>query len=178
MARAKLGGVVEVWSRMIKVGILFILTLASAVPSFAQAAKHTDPEPDTLIVLQRGACEQRCAVYRVAIFADGTVIYQGRHFVRRSGLIKSLIPVEVLNNLIHDLEAGGFFQLEDNYGYGNKDHCESLDSGEPTAILTFSNQGRSKTVLHNHGCVGTATKQLTELEDKVDHAVGTIKWIK
>jgi uncharacterized protein DUF6438 len=177
MAHAKLGGV-EVSSRMFKVGILLVLTLATAASSFGQTVKGSEPSADTLIVLQRGACEQRCAVYRVAIFADGTLIYQGRHFVRQSGLIKSVIPVEVLNNLIHDFEAAGFFQLEDNYGYASKEHCESIDAGEPTAILTFSNQGRSKTVLHNHGCVGRGTKQLTELEDKVDHAVGTIKWIK
>ena len=106
------------------------------------------------------------------------MIYEGRHFVRQSGLIKSVIPVEVLNNLTHDFEAAGFFQLEDTYGYANKEHCESIDAGEPTAILTFSNHGRSKTIVHNHGCIGRATKQLTELEDKVDHAVGTVKWIK
>lgn len=178
MTHAKLGGGGEVYLRMFKVGIQLVLILATAASSFAQTVKTSDPSPDTLIVLQRGACEQRCAVYRVAIFADGSVIYQGRHFVRQSGLIKSLIPVDVLNNLIHDFEAGGFFQLEDNYGYANKEHCQSIDSGEPTAILTFSNQGRSKTIVHNHGCVGKGTKQLTELEDKVDHAVGTVKWIK
>jgi hypothetical protein len=163
---------------MFKVRMLLVLTLATAASSFGQTVKGSEPSADTLIVLQRGACEQRCAVYRLAIFADGSVIYQGRHFVRQSGLIKSVIPVEVLNNLINDFEAGGFFQLEDNYGYADKDHCQSMDSGEPTAILTFSNQGRSKTVVHNHGCVGRGTKQLTELEDKVDHAVGAVKWIK
>jgi hypothetical protein len=165
---------------MIKTGVIAILVLifSTAAVSLGQSVKSTESAPDTLIILQRGACEQRCAVYRIVIFADGTVIYEGRYFVRRSGLIKSGISPEVLTKLISDLEAGGFFQLESNYGYGNKDHCESMDSGEPGAILSVSNQGRSKTVLHNHGCAGSVPNRLTELEDKVDRAVGAAHWIK
>jgi hypothetical protein len=165
---------------MIKIGMIAILALAfsPATRSFGQAVKANDVAPDTLIVLQRGACEQRCAVYRIVIFADGTVIYEGRYFVRRSGLIKSGISPEVLAKLLSDLEAGGFFQLEDNYGYGSKDHCESIDSDGPAAILSVSYKGRSKTVLHNHRCVGPVPNRLTELEDKVDRAVGAVKWIK
>jgi hypothetical protein len=160
-----------------KIAVLALLMLAAAALSFGQSAH--EPAPDTLIVLQRGACEQRCAVYRLVIFADGTVIYEGRYFVHRSGLIKSGVSPDVLNKLIGDLEAGGFFQLEDNYGFGSsKDHCDSIDGGGPTAILTVSNQGRSKTILHNHRCVGAVPSRLTDLEDKVDHAVGTVKWIK
>lgn len=178
---AKLGGLRRHRHRIMKTGLIAILALAfSHALSFGQAVstKSSESAPDTLIVLQRGACEQRCAVYRIAIFADGTVIYEGRYFVRRSGLIKSGISPEVLAKLVSDLEASGFFQLESNYGYGNKDHCESMQSGEPAAILSVSNRGRSKTVLHNHGCVGPAPNLLTELEDKVDRAVGAVKWIK
>ena|ERR1700686_267623 len=163
---------------MIKIGISFALALANLALSSGQTVKANESAPDTLIVLQRGACEQRCAVYRIVIFVDGTVVYQGRHFVRRSGLIKSGVSPEVLAKLISDLEGGGFFQLEDNYGYGNKDHCDSIDSDGPSAILSVSNRGRSKTVLHNHRCVGPVPNRLTELEDKVDRAVGATKWIK
>jgi uncharacterized protein DUF6438 len=163
---------------MTRISIFLTLAFANAVLSLGQVARSNETPPDTLIVLQRGACEQRCAVYRVVIFADGTVIYEGRHFVRKAGLIKSGVSFDVLSKLMTDLEASGFFQLDDNYGYGNKQHCNSLDSGEPSAILSVSSQGRSKTILHNHGCTGQIPSRLTELEDKVDRAVGTVKWIK
>jgi|HubBroStandDraft_6_1064221.scaffolds.fasta_scaffold109426_4 hypothetical protein len=176
----KLGGPLRCRQRMLKIGIIFVFALAfsPSTASSGQAVKATESAPDTLIVLQRGACEQRCAVYRIVIFADGTVVYEGRHFVRKSGLMKTGVSQEVLSKLISDLEAGGFFQLEDNYGYGNKDHCDSIDSDGPAAILSVSNRGRSKTVLHNHRCVGSAPHRLTELEDEVDRAVGTAQWIK
>lgn len=163
---------------IMKLGMIFALTCANATLSLGQVIKTNESAPDTLITLQRGACEQRCAVYRLIIFADGAVIYEGQHFVRRTGLIKSGISPEVLSKLINDLATGGFFQLEANYGYGNTDHCDSIDSDGPAAILSVSNQGRSKMVLHNHRCVGPVPNRLTELEDKVDRAVGTVKWIK
>ena len=165
---------------MLKIGIIFVFALAfsPSTASSGQAVKATESAPDTLIVLQRGACEKRCAVYRLVIFADGSVIYEGRYFVRQTGLIKSSVSPEVLAKLIVDLETGGFFQLEGNYGYSNTDGCDSIDSDGPVAILSVSNKGRSKTVLHHHRCVGPVPNRVTELEDKVDRAVGAVKWIK
>ncbi len=157
--------------------MVFALACAAAL-SWPAAATAMDVAPDTLITLQRGACERRCAVYRVVIFADGTVIYEGRHFVRRTGLIKSGVSPETLARLIDELEAGGFFQLEADYGYGQAGHCDRVDSDGPTAILSVSSRGRSKTVLHSHRCVGTASDRVTAFEDKVDRAVGAAKWIK
>ena len=168
----------EGYATMMKFLITSALALAFAGPSQAQVSKTNEPAPDTLITLQRDACESRCAVYRLVIFADGTVIYEGRYFVRHAGLIKSGISPEVLNKLIGDLEAGGFFQLDNNYGYGNNNGCESMDPDRPMAILSVSNQGRSKTVLHHHRCIGPVPNRITDLEDRVDVAVGVAKWIK
>jgi hypothetical protein len=161
-----------------KIKISFALALIALSLLCVDSMVAAETPVDTLIVLQRGACEQRCAVYRVAIFSDGTVIYEGRYFVRRAGLVKSLISSDVLDKLVNDLEAADLFQLQDNYGYGNKDQCQSFSAGEPSAILTFSYRGHAKTILHNHGCAGSVPNRLTELEDKIDRAVGTAKWIK
>jgi len=163
---------------MRKILVFALLFAAVVLQSPAQGGQPDQFPPDTLIVLDRGACEQRCAVYRLTIFADGTVIYDGRYFVRRPGLARSLISPRALARLVADLDAGGFFAMENNYGYRNQDHCDAFEAGEPTAILTVSSGGRSKTILHSHGCSGKASSRLTDLEDKVDRAVGSAKWIK
>ncbi len=155
-----------------------ILLVESAARGFGQAPAKVEVAPDTLITLQRGACEGRCAVYRLIIFADGTVIYEGRFNVKKTGLVKSGISPEVLSQLIADLAAGGFFQLENKYGFGDTSQCKSVTAGEPTAILSVANKGRAKTVLHEHGCSGEVSDRITELEDKVDRAVGTVHWIR
>jgi hypothetical protein len=151
--------------------LLLALPLAAA-PSFAYAV------PDTVITLQRKACEKRCAVYKVMIFGDGTVIYDGEYFVRRPGLVKSSISTPVLTQLVSDLEAGGFFDLTGDYRPGNKEQCESVVSDGPIAILSVSAGGRSRTIVHDHRCVGAVASRITEMEDKVDSAVGTVHWIK
>jgi hypothetical protein len=94
------------------------------------------------------------------------------------GLIKSGVSPEVLLKLIADLDSGGFFELRDNYGYGQSEGCNTVDADGPTAVLSVSHDGRSKTVLHHHRCTGPAADRLTELENKVDRAVGVAKWIK
>jgi len=151
---------------------------ACAALILSAPARAVEAAPDTLISLQRGACEARCAVYRVVIFADGTVIYEGQYFVRRAGVVRSGVSPEALVKLLKELESGGFFEMETNYGYGGKDHCDKIDGDGPAAILSVSTGGRSKIILHNHRCVGTAADRLTALEDMVDRAVGTSKWIK
>ncbi len=157
---------------------VLLLTLLGAASLFAQTVPAPEITPDTLIVLQRGACEQRCAVYRLTIFADGTVVYEGRYFVRTPGLKRSLVSATALAGLLRDLVSGGFFEMAGDYGYASRANCQSFSPGEPSAILTVSTGGRSRTVLHNHGCAGKASARLTELEDKVDRAVGVARWIK
>lgn len=141
-------------------------------------AQTPTPAPDTLITLQRGACEKRCAVYRLVIFADGTVIYEGRYNVRRTGLIKSGIAPEALIKLVKDLDAAGFQDLETNYGYGNRDQCVSWASDGPAAIVSLASGGRSKTVLHHHRCISPTSQRLTEMEDLIDQAAGVAKWVR
>jgi hypothetical protein len=153
---------------------LFLL----ALPALAWQVQSDELPPDTIIVLQRGACERRCAVYNVIIFADGSVIFDGRHYVRQVGVVKSSVTRETLAGLLHDANALHFFDLKDRYGYGSSAGCDSIRSDAPSAILTIASAGRSKTVLHHHGCVSTDADRLTAFEDKIDKAVNAVRWIK
>ena len=158
-----------------------LLMFSSAVYLAAQArasSAESEVAPDTLITLQRFACEDHCAVYRLVIFADGSVIYDGKYFVRRTGLVMSSIGPKILAKLVRDLDTGRFFELENDYGFQNKRHCDSTEAGGPLAILSVSNAGRSRTVIHQHTCTGPDSERVTGLEDLVDHAVNAAKWIK
>ena len=146
----------------------------------AAAAQSTAEQPaaDTLVSLQRGACEQRCAVYRLTIYADGTVTWDGRYFVRKTGLVRATLAPEAVARLVDDLQRDGFFELQGNYGYDGRANCDSIDGDGPSAILTVSSRGRSKTVLHNHRCVSVDARRLVAMEDRIDRAVGTVRWIR
>ena len=155
--------------------------LSCAVPASAHAEpvlSTNELSRDTLIVLQRGACERRCAVYNVIVFADGSVIFDGRHYVRRPGLAKTTIRREAVRQLLDEAASLGFFELKPRYGYGDAVDCETMRSDAPTAVVSISSGGMAKTIVHNQGCAGPASDRLKQFEEKIDKAVNSTRWVK
>ena len=134
--------------------------------------------PNTVITLQRGACEKRCAVYKIVVFADGTLIYDGQYYVHRIGLVLDKVDVAAIRRLIEDFQAINYFNLEDEYGYRSEEGCSSILSDAPVAITSIVTGGKSKSIIHHHRCVGPIPGQLTHLEDKIDTLANTVRWIK
>jgi hypothetical protein len=156
--------------------VLLVFSIARA--SAWQTVKTDELPPDTLIVLQRGACEHRCAVYKIVIFADGSVIYDGLSYVRRPGLVKSNISLEALGNLLREAQAAHFFELKARYGYGATDGCDSIRSDAPAVTLSIATGGQSKVILHHLRCVSAESDRLKQLEDSIDSSVNSARWIK
>jgi hypothetical protein len=161
------------------VNVVLSALLAWGVFDLHAQTLQTDELPaDTLIVMQRGACEHRCAVYNVIIFADGSVIFDGRAYVRRAGMMRTNISRGAVRNLLDTARTIRFFDLKKRYTPGGADGCTSVRSDAPTAILSVSSAGRSNTVVHYHGCSGEDSTQLTQFEDKIDAAVNSGRWVK
>ncbi|MCW5748011.1 MAG: hypothetical protein KIT36_17605 [Alphaproteobacteria bacterium] len=149
------------------------------LPALAGSASAADPlPPNTLITLQRGACEKRCAVYKVVVFADGTVVYDGQYYVRKSGVVRDKVDVGSVAKLITEFEAAGFFDLADQYGYLSEAGCTSMLSDGPVAIVSVVSGAKAKSVVHNHRCVGDVPAQLTRLEASIDKLANTARWIR
>jgi hypothetical protein len=145
----------------------------------AEQPATTDELPaDTVLILQRGACEHRCPVYNLIIFADGSVIFDGRAYVRRPGLTRTTIGRDVVRRLLDTAQSIGFFTLKDRYLPGGPDGCVPAASDAPTAVVTVSSQGRSQTVVHHHGCSGEASKSLAQFEAGIDAAVNSSRWVR
>jgi Domain of unknown function (DUF6438) len=138
--------------------------------------QHSIPD-DTVISLQRGNCEGGCPVYRVVIFANGDVIWQGRGRVAKLGVVLSLIERDRIRALIHDFESIDYFHLENIYGYRGSG-CRASASDRPMVITFLSMDGLSKTLSHHDGCVSEVSEKLTALENSIDEAVSVERWIK
>lgn len=155
------------------------LVALCALPVLAAGAAAIEPvPPNTVITLQRGACEKRCAVYKVVLFADGTLIYEGRHYVRQVGVVRDKVPIEAIKTLLDEFQAAGFFQLADQYGYTSEAGCGSMLSDGPVAIVTVVSGAKSKSVIHNHRCVGPVSAQLTQLEGSIDKLANSVRWVR
>jgi hypothetical protein len=156
------------------------LVALCALPALAGRAAAADPvvPADTVITLQRGGCEKRCAVYKVVVFADGTVIYDGQYYVRKTGVVRDKVAVEQVRKLVDDFQAAGFFDLKDDYGAATTARCAEVRSDGPLAIMTVVSGGRSRSVTHDHRCLGPVPSQLRELEDRIDRLANTVRWIR
>jgi len=134
----------------------------SSVPSTGGASAPT-------VSLERTACYGRCPIYKVTVLRDGTVLWEGERFVKTTGKASAKLPAAALAQLADAFRTAGFFALQDKYErYDITDH--------PSAIVTFDDGKRKKTVHHYHGDT-SAPKQLYELEDAIDRIAGTAKWI-
>ncbi len=151
--------------------ILAGLVGLNAIAAAWQVVKTDEQPADALIVMQRGACEKRCAVYKVVIFADGSAIFDGRYNVKRPGLFKTTISRDAVGKLLAEAEALNFFALSGK-------SCATIDPASPNLTLTVGGQGKSRTIVQHLGCPGQDTDKLKQFGLKIDTALQTAKWVR
>ena len=140
-----------------------------------------DPLPgDTVIMLDRGWCEGEgagCPVYRVLIFADGDVVWQGHSGVVKRGFALGQIERDQIRALIQGFEAIDYFHLENIYNFKGSG-CQSNAAFNPTIVTLIATHGASKTLTHHKGCDSDVARKLSDLEDSIDKAANTGPWVK
>jgi hypothetical protein len=151
--------------------LVFALLLATGMGSFA----GDDPAAsDLVITLERTECYGHCPVYKVTIHGDGSVVYEGKRFVRVTGTRKTTIDQQGLADLIQAFSAINYLDLKDSYtSIHNPDGTESIVTDLPTTYTSFSLGGRRKAVTDYVG----APKELEELEHTIDKIAGTKRWV-
>ena len=65
--------------------------------------------------LERSGCYGWCPAYRVLVFADGTLEYEGEHFVLHKGLHRGQVTPAQLAALREAFERAGYVALADRY---------------------------------------------------------------
>ena len=131
-----------------------------------------------VITLERTACFGSCPVYKLTIFDDGTVMFDGKEFVKRPGSHTSRISKSDVESLIREFEKLDYYKLAEAYVDDPK-LCPEQWTDMPSAITSLELQGNKKTVRHYYGCSGSKIlEQLTALENKIDEVANTNQWIK
>jgi len=130
------------------------------------------PPPDRhepLATLERTACFGTCPVYKVAIFRDGTVEYEGERFVKTKGRATGHIGAKQLAELQELFQQSGYLQFNDSY--------ERQDVTDlPYAFTSYSPAGQTKSVRHYLGDF-SAPRALFAVEEGIDRIVNIEQWI-
>jgi uncharacterized protein DUF6438 len=106
-----------------------------------------------VITLRRTACFGPCPVYKLTIFADGRVLYEGISQVKKKGKAKGRISSAKLEELIEEFENIYYFNLKDAYTPGTN-ACPQSVTDMPSAVTSLARNGKSKTIDHYHGVAG------------------------
>ena len=121
---------------------------------------------NVVITLERTPCFGFCPSYHVAVYGNGTLVYEGRDFVEVNGGQRSEIPHSNVQELVDEFYEVGFFSLRDKYA------AQITDLPSQTTSITID--GTTKTVYRN----GFEPERLAMLEDMIDKVAGTEKWVK
>ena len=143
--------------------LAFSLSLAAAVP---------------VITLERTACFGTCPIYKLEIFADGQVVYEGKDFVRRKGKVQGRMTKAAVQQLVREFNRINYMSLDDEY-ISEGPNCPEWWTDSPSAVTSINWKGRKKTIRHYHGCRGAKVlDQLTALETKIDQLANTKRWVE
>jgi len=130
-----------------------------------------------MITLERSVCFGTCPAYKVTIFDDGKVVYEGKDFVKRKGRVEARISKSELEELVGEFNRLNYLNLDDEYGVGDK--CPESWTDYPSAVTSFTANGKTKRINHYLGCRGLPIlDQLRALENKIDEVVNTKRWIE
>jgi hypothetical protein len=135
----------------------------SSQPAIAQQQAQ-----QTVITLQRTACFGFCPMYKLTIYGDGKVVYEGERFVKETGTRTTKISQAAVRQLVKAFKQVNYFALSDNYTGGHTDAPSTITS------LTL---GKQQKTIHHYMASPDAPEALKALEDKIDRVVNTQQWI-
>ena len=168
-----------------------LIGICSLLLSACQFSHTPFPEviKDELVIsLQRTACFGSCPDYKVTIYGSGRVVFATRpdlgaedvamvhrtfstdSGVRVPGTHETTIDPKVVDNLLEKFRAVRFFSLRDEY------RAEITDN--PTYIVAIDTGNGRKAVLDYVGEKAGMPEEVTALQDAIDEAAGTARWVE
>jgi hypothetical protein len=129
----------------------------------------TTVPPDTKITLSRTICYGTCPAYKLEIFANGRVDFDGQRHVRKTGHAVWRINQDRIKQLIAEFAKINYFSLADDYSLSNRRNCPNFGTDAPAVTTSITISGQTKSVGHYLGCQDLdILSQLESFEDKID----------
>ena len=94
---------------------------------------------EPFLVMKRTACYGTCPQYKISIYNDGLIIYNGKLFVDRIGCFSSMISMHQIDSITSLLNDIDFFSLKEEY--------LSPITDVPSVILELNIDGKSHKVV-------------------------------
>jgi Domain of unknown function (DUF6438) len=146
------------------------ITAAEKHPLLIKPFPRISDTKEVSIQLSRSGCYGSCPSYMVTIQGDGEVTYHGDRFVSIAGTHTAHIPDSEVSALLDRFRAANFLALNSMYRASVTDN--------PTYRLKLTLGGKTKVVEDYVGAWVGMPAAVTELEDAVDQAADSARWVR
>jgi hypothetical protein len=158
------------------VGALAMVAVVATVSCKQKVQASADAIDSSLVVsLERGPCRGRCPVYRVDLYGDGKVHFDGKQYVGRLGTQSGTTAASAVQELLRNIRASEFTTVDSAFVMGSA-ACGQYHPDLPMSKLSAKLGTQMKTVQHDPGC-RNAPRFLRTLEAQVDSVARTAQWI-
>jgi len=165
--------------------IFFFAGIALLLFGFhSSPVSSTGWQQDLVIMLERGSDVFRIRpAYRISIFADGTVIFDGKERTKTKGPLHTKIGKEELSRLLAEFERIHFSSLRNHYSAA-EDGCGIVATDESFAVITLSLRNKTKSIEHYYGCWErdppnvVFPQELFKLETMIDEVTNSKQWLE
>ncbi len=127
------------------------------------AAGQGSMSKETTITLRR-TCLGTCPEYKLTIRGDGSVVYEGKHYVHATGFRKGKISSSAVHALVQKFQDANFFEMS---GGG-------IVIDAPVRTVSVDMNGRHKELKEGCAC----PPELVRLEDEVGKTAGSERWVR
>jgi len=150
------------------ISLLFFITFIVSIRVHFSNFFDTTPPQDVVITVERTMCYGFCPAYRLSIYGNGKVVYEGRYYVQVEGTRTANIPKSKIRELVAEFERIGFYEFDDHYIIGGSDL--------PSVLVSIDLEGRSK-VIDIYGAEMIAPEEIANLIKQIEEAVNVARWV-
>ena len=141
----------------------------------ARAQQTAAGDSSIVASLSRGPCRGYCPEYRVEVYGNGNVAFNGTRNTGSTGAQSATIPLDSVRALSQAIRSSGFSKFDSAYTYGSAG-CGQYVTDLPVSTLTAETGTGVKSVVHDPGCNG-APGFLRILAARIDSMAGTSRWV-
>jgi len=128
-------------------------------------AASSDDERTFFASIERTVCFGMCPAYKMTIYSDGFVEYEGIRAVDKIGFYTRTISQVRMDSIVNQAKDIGFMDFKDEYD-------DQMVTDLPSATTTVVIDGKKKSVMRRHGY----PKRILTLEALFDNIMKSGSW--
>jgi Domain of unknown function (DUF6438) len=119
--------------------------------------------PLQVFALEMTPCYGTCPSYKVVVFENDSLVYEGMRHVAKEGKMSKKLPNGTVNQLVEKFRGANFFKFQNQYTSSMTDF--------PTTYITFTDKGVTKKIMDYYKAPETLRQLETLISDLVKDEV-------